>query len=263
MRAFVLLLVVAACASSTPMPSSTLTPPSSPAPPASANEFGLYLLSMTWEPNRCCSESDKQECAQLPGSFAATHLTLHGLWPNFTDEQSRGKPRAWPQYCGAYQHCEKAEDASCAPGAAVPDELARLAPGYVAGTGAFATHEWSKHGGCTRLSAAEYFQAELAAIRSIPREATPEALQAAVGADLPLDALQHAFGVPAETVMLGCDAHCRLARVGFCLAKDAGDHPTTPIACTANVATSDYDNGCVTHKCARVSVQAAGACEAR
>jgi ribonuclease T2 len=145
---------------------------------------------------------------------------------------------------------------------AVPQELARLAPGYVAGTGGFATHEWSKHGSCTRLSAAEYFGAELAAIRAIPGDATPDALSVAVGADLGRDALQRAFGVPPDSVMLGCDAHCRLARVGFCVAKDAGDRPTTPITCTANVATSDYDNGCVTHGCERVVVQAAGACDA-
>ena len=148
-------------------------PPIAPAQVAPAgptpSEFGLYLLSMTWEPNACCTERERASCAPLAGSFAATHLTLHGLWPNFTDEQSRGLPRAWPQYCGAYQHCERAEDASCAPGAAVPDELARLAPGYVARTGAFATHEWSKHGSCTKLSAAEYFRAELSAIYLAPR----------------------------------------------------------------------------------------------
>jgi len=259
------LLALAACPASAPAPPRATAPtaPSTPvaAPPGSA--FGFYVLSMTWEPNRCCAERDQQACSQLPGSFAATHLTLHGLWPNFTDEQSRGKPRAWPQYCGAFEHCEKTEDASCAPGAAVPDELARLAPGYVAGTGGFATHEWSKHGSCTQLPAAEYFRAELAAIHSIPGDATPDALHAAVGADVARDALQHAFGVPAESVMLGCDAHCRLARVGFCLAKDAGDHPTTPIACSANVTTSEYDNGCVTHGCDRIAVQAAGACNAR
>lgn len=262
------LLAVAGC------PPQAAPPPAAPAPPAAApsppptaaaaqgSEFGFYLLSMTWEPNRCCTERDRSQCAQLPGSFAATHLTLHGLWPNFSDEQSRGKPRAWPQYCGAYQHCEAKEDASCAPDAAVPDELARLAPGYVAGTGGFATHEWSKHGSCTRLPAAAYFRAELAAIHTIPGDATPEALHAAVGGDLARDALQHAFGVPPDSVLLGCDAHCRLARVGFCLAKDAGDHPTTPVACTANVTTSEYDNGCVTRGCQRVTVQAAGACDA-
>lgn len=258
------LLAVAACQPRTAAPPATpAAPGTAPALAPGGSEFGFYVLSMTWEPSRCCAERDHQACAQLPGSFAATHLTLHGLWPNFTDEQSRGKPHAWPQYCGAYQHCEKTEDASCAPGVPVPDELTRLAPGYVAGTGSFATHEWSKHGSCTRLPAADYFRAELAAIHAIPNDATSEALHAAIGADLARDALQQSFGVPADSVVLGCDARCRLTRVGFCVAKDAGDHPTTPTRCTANVTTSDYDNGCVTHRCDRVAVQAAGACDAR
>jgi ribonuclease T2 len=253
MRALLPLLVLAACHAATPPTSA----PPSPAP-APASDFGFYLLAMRWAPQACCAEPGRPECAALAGSFAATHLTLHGLWPNFTDEQSRGKPRPWPQYCGAYHHCEAAEDARCAPGVAVPDPLARLAPEYVAGV--LATHEWSKHGSCTRLSAAEYFAAELAAIRSIPGDATPDALRSAAGADLARDDLQRGFGVPPDSVVLGCDAHCRLTQVSFCLARDAGDHPTSPIACSANVTTSDYDNGCVTRGCQRVAILAAGAC---
>src|SRR4051812_23532995 len=90
-RILVPLLAVAACQPRTPTPPITPTPLSPALAPPSASEFGLYLLSMTWEPNRCCTERDRQDCSQLPGSFAATHLTLHGLWPNFTDEQSRGR----------------------------------------------------------------------------------------------------------------------------------------------------------------------------
>jgi len=228
------------------------------ASPPAHGEFGLYLLAMTWAPNFCCAHAKDAQCSALADSFAATHLTLHGLWPNYTDEQQRGKPRAWPQYCGAFGHCETAEDASCAPGVAVPGELALLAPAY---RGSLATHEWSKHGSCTSLSPAEYFDAELAAIRAIPGEATPEALHAAVGHDIARDELLRAFGVPPDSVALGCDPHCRLTQVGFCFAHDARDRPTTPIACTANIQTSDYDNGCAVRHCERVAVQAAGACE--
>jgi ribonuclease T2 len=219
-------------------------------PPASAaSHFGLYLLAMTWTPSVCCATHDEQ-CADVRAS-----LTLHGLWPNYTDDQSRGLSRAWPQYCGGYAHCEQAEDASCAPEVAVPADLAPFAPGYV--RGALATHEWSKHGSCTRLSAADYFAAELAAIRSIPALEVPGAV---VGHDTPRTDLQRSFGVAADSVVLGCDAHCRLTQVGFCFAKDVHDRPTAPIACTANVTRSDYDNGCATRGCDRVVVAAPGAC---
>jgi ribonuclease T2 len=249
MRALLVSLVVAACHPSRPVPT--------PAPPPPASKFGFYLLAMTWAPNFCCGEPAQRQCTQLAGSYAASHLTLHGLWPNFTDEQSRGLSRAWPQFCGVYAHCEHAEDATCAPDVAVPPELAQLAPAYV-GDG-LATHEWSKHGSCTSLPAAGYFAAELAAIRMIPNA---DALQPSIGKDLARDDLQRAFGVPPESVVLGCDAHCRLTQVGFCLAKDGHDNPTAPTPCTQNVTTSDYDNGCVVHGCARVAIQAAGSCDA-
>jgi ribonuclease T2 len=180
------------------------------------------------------------------------HLTLHGLWPNFTEDQARGQPRAWPQFCGAFAHCEQAADASCAPRAPVPAELGALAPAYL--TGDLATHEWSKHGSCTTLSAGDYFSAEVAAIRSLPGNGTPDALRGAAGHDLARTDLARAFGIPAGSVVLGCDAQCRLTQVGFCIAKDAADHPTTPTPCTASVTTSDYDNGCVTRGCDRVAI---------
>jgi hypothetical protein len=47
-RIVVPLLSVVACQPAT-------TPPVTPAP-LPASEFGLYLLSMTWEPNQCCTE---------------------------------------------------------------------------------------------------------------------------------------------------------------------------------------------------------------
>jgi ribonuclease T2 len=226
MRALLLLLALAGCHQSPPAPAR--------APAAHASDFGFYLLAMTWSPDHC-------------------RFTLHGLWPNFTDEQSRGRPRAWPQYCGAYDHCEKAED-SCAPGVPVPADLAPLAPDYVNGT--LATHEWSKHGSCTALDASGYFAAELAAIHSIPNDATPAAI---AGRDLAPGELQRAFGIPAESIVLGCDAQCRLTQVGFCIAKDAHDNPTTPTPCTQNVTTSDYDNGCIVRGCARVAIPACAA----
>lgn len=231
MRAAICLLLLGACHPAAPSP---------PSPPPS--NFGFYLLAMMWTPSSCA-------------------LTLHGLWPNYTDEQSRGRARAWPQYCGRYAHCETAEDASCAPGVPVPAALAPLAPAYL-GDGSFATHEWSKHGSCTSLPAAAFFAAELAAIHLIPDDATPAALRRAAGQELAREDLRAAFGVPPASVVLGCDDHCRLTQVGFCIAKDAHDGPVAPTACSANVTSSDYDNGCTMHHCDRVAIPGSAACGA-
>ncbi|HEY0252956.1 MAG TPA: hypothetical protein VGC41_15580 [Kofleriaceae bacterium] len=232
----ILLLAAAACHGTAPAPT---TPP----PAAPQSSFGYYLLAMTWSP------ATKDQCT-LPPAF-----TLHGLWPNFTEAQAAGKPHAWPQFCGAFAHCETAEDASCAPDAPVPADLAAFAPAYVNGT--LATHEWSKHGSCTIMQPAAYFEAELAAIHLIPSNATPDRVRLAAGKDLPLADLQHAFGISADAVMLGCNAACELQQVAFCLAKDDHENPTAPVACTASVSTSDYDNGCAVRHCERVVIPAA------
>jgi ribonuclease T2 len=220
------LLALAGCHSKAPEP-----PPSS---------FGYYVLAMTWSP------ATKDQCT-LPPAF-----TLHGLWPNYTEAQAIGKPHAWPQFCAAFAHCETSEDASCAPGVAIPPELAAFAPAYVNGT--LATHEWSKHGSCTSLTPNDFFAAELAAIHAIPHDANPDAVHA--GHDMALDELQHAFGVSADAVVLGCTASCELTQVAFCIAKDDRDHPTTATACTPSVTSSDYDNGCVVRHCDRVRIPA-------
>ena len=210
--------------------------------PPSSSEFGYYLLAMTWSP------ATKDQC-ELPPAF-----TLHGLWPNFTEAQAVGKPHAWPQFCGQFAHCETSEDASCAPGVPVLAELTPFAPAYVNGT--LATHEWSKHGSCTRMMPSEFFAAELAAIHSIPHDANPDAVRAAAGADMARDELQHAFGVAADAVVLGCTANCELTQVAFCIAKDDRERPTTPMACTPSVTSSDYDNGCAVRHCDRVRIPA-------
>jgi ribonuclease T2 len=227
-RTFVLLAAVAACHSKAP------EPPSS--------NFGYYLLAMTWSP------ATKDQCT-LPPAF-----TLHGLWPNYTEAQAVGRPHAWPQFCGAFAHCEATEDASCAPGVPVPPELAALAPAYVNGT--LATHEWSKHGSCTTLTPSDFFAAELAAIHSIQHDATPDAVRAAAGHDMARDELQRAFGVSADAVVLGCTATCELTQVAFCIAKDDRERPTIATPCTSSVTTSDYDNGCAVRHCERVRIPA-------
>jgi len=227
-KAWILIPLVVACRSNTPAPPKT--------------SFGYYLLAMTWSP------ATKDQCT-LPAAF-----TLHGLWPNYTEAQAAGQPQAWPQFCGGFAHCEKAEDASCAPGVAVPKDLAAFAPAYVTGT--LATHEWAKHGSCTSMGPSEFFAAELAAIHVIPRDAQPDAVRAAAGKDLALDELQKAFGISTDSVVLGCTKTCELAQVAFCLAKDDRDRPTGPTPCTASVTSSDYDNGCVVRHCDRVRIPA-------
>jgi len=236
--------------------------PTVAAPVAEPAAFGLYVLALTWAPSFCCTHAGKEECRGLDGSFAATHLTLHGLWPNYTDAEAHGR-QTYPQFCGDYAHCKAGHDASCAPEPrAIPDEMRVLGPGYVGDHDFLADHEWPKHGSCTGLTPAAYFTAALGAMKALPGDGTPSALGAAIGGDLAIADLQGGLGVPRESVLLSCDAHCQLSQLSVCLAHDARGLPTTPIACPANTTKAQYDNGCVTRGCERVSIPAAGRCGA-
>jgi len=46
--------------------------------------YDYLLLAASWEPGFCASH-DTPECTNLAGTYAATSLSLHGLWPNRYD----------------------------------------------------------------------------------------------------------------------------------------------------------------------------------
>ena len=68
------------------------SPPPTIGPPvlSDTGARATHVLAMGWEPAFCEDHRDKNECRGLsPTGFAATHVSLHGLWP-----QPRGR-----QYC--------------------------------------------------------------------------------------------------------------------------------------------------------------------
>jgi len=206
---------------------------------AKASSFGLYVLAMSWAPSFCCKKPDRGECQGLATAYGGTHLTLHGLWPNYTDDEMRGQRKNYPERCGPDET------------APVPKEMAELAPGYAFDH--LGDHEYAEHGSCTGMGKAKYFATEIEAMKAFP---TPATLTAAVGGSIALADLAAAFSVPASSVLLSCDAHCQLEQVSLCLATDA----KTPVPCPSNVTKARYDNGCVTRHCDQIAVPAVGSC---
>ena len=128
-----------------------------------------YVLALSWEPTFCQFNARKPECRELDGAdFAATHLAIHGLWPD-----SRESKRL--RYCGVDEHvelmdqrnrwCELPEPELSAGTRA---ELDRAMPGA---RSCLDRHEWIEHGTCARVSAEDYFAITLrlaAAVRASP-----------------------------------------------------------------------------------------------
>ncbi|XXF76279.1 hypothetical protein P2318_24915 [Myxococcaceae bacterium GXIMD 01537] len=224
--------------------------------------FSVYLLALTWAPNFCLGHADKEECHQLKGSFAATHLTLHGLWPQFSDAESREHGCTYPAFCGGFCACQgQGAPEQCFPDPAViPAKMADYGPGYVTDNYFLANHEWPKHGSCTGLDAGTYFSKAIEALLSLPGDqGTPELISGNIGGRVALSDLRTAFG-PSANVVLSCDPRCNLMEVGVCFGVDGQGNPTAQMSCPQNV-TSGNSNSCVGNpsspRCPTVSIQAA------
>jgi ribonuclease T2 len=113
-----------------------------------------HLLALSSQPGFCETygyEAGKPECRELTGnSYQASHLTLHGLWPNQTNcGQRYGFCNAQPRA----SHCAYSP-LNLSP--TVAEQLKKLMPSYHYGS-CLERHEWNKHGTCTVLSQDNYF----------------------------------------------------------------------------------------------------------
>jgi ribonuclease T2 len=118
---------------------------------AEAASYDIYVLSLTWAPAFCELERhDKEQCQDLDDrDYAAHHLTVHGLWPNYLG-RNRG-----PQYCPS----NACSDRPVCTLEALPDDLEADLKKYMPGVeDGLHTHEWQRHGACSGLDYAGYFQ---------------------------------------------------------------------------------------------------------
>lgn len=106
--------------------------------------FDFYVLALSWSPSHCASkggDADPQQCAiAKPLGF-----TAHGLWPQFE--------RGFPQNCAIAERN-------------VSREILRMIEPVMPSDG-LARHEWQKHGTCSGLSQADYFNALIQAVDKV------------------------------------------------------------------------------------------------
>ena len=102
---------------------------------AEARAIDHYVLSLSWSPSFCASEAAAGETLQC-GSPRSYAFVLHGLWPQYA--------RGWPSYCDTSQRV-------------VPERVfARVKASMPSRR--LANHQWRKHGSCSGLSVAGYFE---------------------------------------------------------------------------------------------------------
>lgn len=114
-----------------------------PSTPNVTGNFDFYLLSLSWSPGFCATpagQNDPGQCA--PGRRFA--FVMHGLWPQY--EKS-----GWPQDCST----EPMDSA-------LVNKMLPIMPSEK-----LIRHEWGKHGTCSGLSSADYFEEASEAFHSI------------------------------------------------------------------------------------------------
>jgi len=175
-----------------------------------AGDFDYYLLSLSWSPNWCALEGDARGSPQCEAG-AQFGWVLHGLWPQYET--------GWPSYCRT--------------GVRDPSRSETAAMADIMGTSGAAWYQWKKHGRCSGLSAADYFDQARAAYAAVNRPEVFRKLRDAVR--LPARVVEEGFleqnpDWRADMVTVTCKSD-RIQEVRLCLAKDL-----TLRACAPDVA---------------------------
>ncbi|MFT3730972.1 MAG: ribonuclease T [Hyphomicrobium sp.] len=157
-------------------------------PDAGSAKRATHVLAMGWEPTFCEQHSDKTECRELStSSYAATHLSLHGLWP-----QPRGT-----QYCNvpaAIRETDDNHDWNDLPEPELsPDTLKHLSEAMPGVQSKLERHEWIVHGTCFGTSADVYFTRAADLADAVNASKVSQVFADNVGKFLSADAIRAAF----------------------------------------------------------------------
>ena len=114
-----------------------------------AQSFDYLLLATSWQAGFCANHQTKPECQTLKGTYAASNLALHGLWPNAYDGNH-------PYYCGVASSQITLDKAgswcsmnSYGLSSSTLATLRTYMPGAGSTTSCLDDHEWYKHGTCS------------------------------------------------------------------------------------------------------------------
>ena len=174
-----------------------------------AGDFDYWVLALSWSPNWCEIEGDAKGSEQCDPRHDFG-WTLHGLWPQYQ--------RGWPAYCPTAER---------PPSRAMTRDMSDIM-----GTAGLAWHQWKKHGSCTGLSAAGYFEASRAAYEAVVRPEVFRKLDRPVR--LPAAVVEEAFlkdnpALEADGITVTCrDGRIQEARICLSLEME-------PVPCGRDV----------------------------
>lgn len=174
------------------------------APPAfaegqRAGDFDYYVMALSWSPNWCAQVGDGRDDPQCGAGRGHTWV-LHGLWPQYE--------QGWPSFCRTPQG-----DPSRSQTAAMADIMGSSGPAF---------YQWKKHGRCSGLPAADYFDTSRAAYDSITLPPVFEEITRDL--TLPASVIEDAFidanpNLARDQITITCKDGM-IAEARICLTKD-------------------------------------------
>ncbi len=161
--------------------------PSEP-PPVPPTQEHHYLLALSWQPAFCQSHQRKKECVtQTTDRYDASHLSLHGLWP-----QPRNNT-----YCNISNNLKKLDQRKMwdqLPNLGLTDEtygdLIETMPGVAS---YLQRHEWVKHGSCYSTTPEEYYRESIMLADQINASEVRDFIAANVGNSVSTDDIKEKF----------------------------------------------------------------------
>jgi ribonuclease T2 len=202
--------------------------------------FDSYVLEQSWQPEFCHGQHYPGCSHPAPGAYMAHHLTLHGLWPQYSAARSGS---TYPFNCSSTKFDPAALDKVPGGRAALIEYWPNVKSATTDWTAyqGFWTHEWGKHGTCTGLSQRDYMTAALDQLQKL---GTPAVITDSIGkAPVPKAKIQAAYG-GAKRVSLSCGGGQYLSQVATCWALDKASHlPAEQIDCPPSVLQEDTCHG--------------------
>ena len=163
-----------------------------------AGDFDYYVMALSWSASWCALEGDARDDPQCDAG-RGVDFVLHGLWPQYED--------GWPSYCRTVERDP-------------PRSMTAAQADLFGGAGA-AFHQWKKHGRCSGLSAAGFYDL---ARQAKARVAVPEVFRSlARDIRLEADVVEEAFleanpALDPEGVVITCREGL-VQEVRICLTK--------------------------------------------
>jgi len=184
---------------------------------AKSTDFSFYVFACEWAGSVC----QTNDCNQDEGVSTA-FWNIHGLWPS---DGSMG-----PNYC-----TEEKFDASQIKD--LKEDLAKYWNGLYSSADAFHSHEWEKHGTCSKMTQHEFFSTVLKLAESLDIYNTFAKHGISPGQPVDCDkvaqVIQQEYGV--ESYALSIDNKGNLAALELCIDLDlkVRDCPTAQ-KCSGN-----------------------------